>query len=60
MQIKIFHIFAYNTDTIRIKKYIIKKGFILTVGGSRNLHKHLKGNLAIAIKILHIYIILPN
>lgn len=31
-----------------------------TAGGRRNLHNHLEGNLATAIKILHIHIILPR
>ena len=33
---------------------------MLTAGRRRNLHNHLKGNLATAIKILLIYIILPR
>lgn len=39
---------------------MVKEEFILTAGGKRNLHNHLEGNLATAIKILHIPIILPR
>lgn len=39
---------------------MVKEKFILTVGGSRNLHNHLEGNLATAIKILHVHTILTR
>lgn len=39
---------------------MIKEESMLTAGGRRNLHNHLEGNLATAIKILHIHIILPR